>query len=143
MEYIYSDKWITFVGTILTVLVSLAIWTLTQRANRMAQERMRREERYQALLDSLRGFYVSSYDQSLRSEFLRQLNLAWMYCPDAVIKVAYEFLETVRDQKKVKDEEKELALGRLVLAIRKDMASGKILKKTNLSPEDFKHLQAT
>jgi Na+-transporting methylmalonyl-CoA/oxaloacetate decarboxylase gamma subunit len=34
-----------FVGTILTILVLFAIWTLTQRANRMAQERIRREDR--------------------------------------------------------------------------------------------------
>lgn len=40
-------------------------------------------------------------------------------------------------------EEKEKAVGALILAIRKDLIGRKPLKKTRLKPEDFKHLKAT
>jgi hypothetical protein len=43
----------------------------------------------------------------------------------------------------VSDEEKELALGELVGAIRRDLSSGKIIRETTLNGKDFKHLTAT
>ena len=41
------------------------------------------------------------------------------------------------------DEEKQKAVGELILAIRIDLISRKPLKKTTLKSEDFKHLTAT
>lgn len=81
--------------------------------------------------------------KELRTEFLNQLNLCWMYCPDEVIYKGYNFLFMVHTGQKHSDEEKEKAVGELILAIREDLISRKPLKETRLKPEDFKHLQAT
>ena len=47
--------------------------------------------------------------------------LCWLYCPDAVIHKAYNFLDHVHTGVKKSDEEKEQALGTFVLAVRKDL----------------------
>ncbi len=41
------------------------------------------------------------------------------------------------------DEDREKALGEFIVAIRKDLADRKSLRKTELKPEDFKLLRAT
>lgn len=66
-----------------------------------------------------------------------------MYCPDEVINKVYNFLSMVATVQKYSDEEKEKAVGEFMLAIRKDLIRRKPMKKTNLKPEDFKHLRAT
>jgi hypothetical protein len=66
-----------------------------------------------------------------------------MYCPDEVIHKAYNFLLMVHTDQKHSDEEKEKAVGELMFVIRKDLISRKPLEKTNLKPEDFRHLRAT
>ena len=66
-----------------------------------------------------------------------------VYCSDEVIHKAYNFLSMVHTDQKHSDKEIEKAVGELMLAIRKDLISRKLLKKTNLKPEDFRHLKAT
>ncbi len=108
---------------------------------------MRKEENYKQLLKTLRGFYVSSGDPDLKDTFLEQVNLCWLYCPDKVIQKAYAFLSTVHtDQRGTEAKQHglpEQAFGELVAAIRRDLLSRKIVKKTNLEGEDFKHLTST
>jgi len=116
---------------------------LNERSKRIYEEYKRKEDKYSGLIRSLRGFYVNSLDKELRTEFLAQLNLCWMYCPDEVINKAYNFLLLVHTEQKHSDEEKEKAVGELMLAIRRDLLSRKPLRKTGLKPEDFKHLRAT
>jgi len=127
---------IALVGAVLT-------WRLNERSKRIYEEYKRKEEKYSGLISSMRGFYVDSHNRELKSEFLKQLNLCWMYCPDEVIYKAYDFLNTVRVGQKCSDEEKEKAVGELMLAIRRDLIERKPLKATNLKPEDFRHLKAT
>ena len=76
------------------------------------------------------------------SDFLDQLNICWLYCPDEVIKKAYTFLETVNTNQKQNDLVKENAAGDFVLSIRRDLLSRKLVKKTKLLATDFKHLTA-
>ena len=66
-----------------------------------------------------------------------------MYCPDEVIYKAYRFIDSVHTGQKSTDEEKEKALGELILAIRKDLISNKVLSKTALKPGDFRVLTST
>ena len=134
---------ITVIGAVIVFISGLVTWYLNQRSKRIYEEYTRKEEKYSGLIRSLRGFYVDSLNEELRTEFLNQLNLCWMYCPDDVIHKAYKFLLMVHTDQKHSDEEKEKAVGELMLAIRKDLISRKPLGKSNLKPEDFRHLRAT
>lgn len=120
----------------------LVTWRLNERSKRIHEEYKRKEEKYSGLIRSLRGFYVNSENRELKTEFLNQLNLCWMYCPDEVIRKAYNFLNMVHTGQKHSDEENEKAVGELMLAIREDLIGKKLLRTTNLKPEDFKHLKA-
>ncbi len=121
----------------------LATWFLNERSKRVYEEYKRKEEKYLGLIRGLRGFYVGSENSELKTEFLNQLNLCWMYCPDEVIHKAYNFLNMVHTERKHSDEEKEKAVGEFMLAIRQDLINRKPLRKTSLKSEDFKHLKAT
>lgn len=134
---------IPVIGAVIVFVSGLATWYLNERSKRIHEEYKRKEEKYSGLIRSLRGFYVDSFNKELRSEFLNQLNLCWMYCPDEVIHKAYNFLLMVHTDQRHSDEEKEKAVGELMLAIRKDLTSRKPLGKTNLTPRDFRHLKAT
>jgi len=131
---------ITLIGAF---VISLITWSLNERSKRIYEEYKRKEEKYSKLISSLKGFYISSLDKELRDEFLNQLNLCWMYCPDDVIIKAYNFLSTAQTNKKSINKEREKVLGEFMLSIRKDLIKRKPLKKTDLKPEDFKHLKAT
>ena len=131
------------IAAVIVFASGLATWYLNEKSKRTYEEYKRKEEKYSGLIRSLRGFYIESSDKELRTEFLAQLNLCWMYCPDEVINKAYKFLVQVHTDQKHSDEEKEKAVGELMLAIRKDLLSRKRIRKTNLIPEDFRHLRAT
>ena len=131
------------IGAVLTFIGGFVMWYLNERSKRIYEEYKRKEEKYSELIRSLRGFYVDLLSKELRTEFLNQLNLCWMYCSDEVILKAYNFLSMVHTDQKRSNEEKEKAVGELILAIREDLISRKPLKKTGLKPEDFKHLKAT
>ncbi len=124
-------------------VISLITWSLNERSKRIYEEYKRKEKKYSKLISALKSFYISSLDKKLRDEFLNQLNLCWMYCPDGVIIKAYNFLSTVDTNNKSTNEEREKALGEFMLSIRKDLIKRKPLKKTNLKPENFKNLKAT
>ena len=124
-------------------LVAIAAWYFNERSKRIQQEYERKEESYKELLRTLRGFYVAGHDTQLKSEFLHQVNLCWLYAPDEVIKKAYNFLSLVHTGVTATNDKKELAVGELVTEIRKDLISRNIVSKSKLKPEDFKHLVAT
>lgn len=143
MEQTTINILIPVIGVVLTLIGGFVTWYLNERSKRTYEEYKRKEERYSELIRSLRGFYVDSFSKELRDEFLNQLNLCWMYCPDEVIHKAYKFLLMVHTGKKYQDDEKEKAVGEFILAIREDLINRKPLRKTELKPEDFKHLRAT
>ncbi len=135
---------LTFLGVTLTALATIFGVFYNEHSKRIYEEYQRREERYSQLLQSLKGFYVSSPSKELREEFLNQLNLCWMYCPDEVIQKGYKFLFMVHTgaEDKYTNAERAKALGDFVLAIRKDLIDREPLEKTELTPEDFKRLIA-
>jgi len=124
------------------VISTIGIWALNEWRKRVYEEYKRKEERYIELIRSIKGFYISSQNKELKNKFLSQLNLCWIYCPDEVIKQVNKFLNMVSIDK-YSDDEKEKAVGEFVLAMRKDLFARKILRKTELKPEDFKHWKAT
>ncbi len=127
------------------ILVAAITWLLNESSKRRHNDYIRKEERYAALLDNLKGFYVSSHSQQQKEEFIRELNRCWLYCPDIVIEKGYSFLEKVHTDKKYSDEEKELAVGEFILEIRKDLLPKRLglFKRTSLSASDFKHITST
>ena len=133
---------IPVIVVILSLIGGFATWYLNERSKRIYEEYKRKEDRYSELIRTLRGFYVDSSSTELRNEFLNQINLCWMYCPDKVIQKAYKFLLTVHTDKRPSDDGKEEALGEFILAIRKDLINRKPLKNTGLKAENFKHLRA-
>ena len=125
----------------LPLLGAVIAWFANEWRKRISDQFQRKEANYKELLRSLRGFYVGASDaDELKREFLNQLNIAWLYCPDDVIKKGYAFLDTVHTQNVSPDAEKEAALGAFVAAIRCDLLSRKLVRKTKLSPADFRHL---
>jgi len=140
------------------LFVGIFFWFLNEWRKRFWEQYRRKEEKYIKLIRCLRGFYKGQDDLAvpgtaekyqfageLKKEFLDQLNLCWLYCPDDVISKSYEFLETVKPassldgQGKQKSEE---AMGNFVASIRKDLLPRKwlLLKSTKLSGKDFEHL---
>lgn len=140
---INPNVFIPVIATVLTAGVSLLIWFGNEHSKRAYEDYKRREERYVKLIENIRGFYESSQSFEKKDEFLNQLNLCWLYCPDDIIKKGYAFTDTIMVGVRKKDEEKEKAAGELILAIRKDLLSRQPLKTTNLRAKDFKRLKAT
>ena len=138
-----------------TILVIVQLFMGKVLTDRREQYR-RREKRYIKLLNSLTGFYQSTSDNELKSKFLRELNKCWLYCNDDVINRSYEFLDSVSENNNSSNEDRELALGNLVLAMRRDMLPRRIfgfrnpkkwvikwLNNTRLKPSDYKSLKSS
>jgi len=117
-------------------------WFVNEWRKRVWEQYQRKEESYKELVNCLKGFYVGAENANeLKAEFLSQLNRCWLYCPDEVIKKGYSFLDTVHTNKESSDEVKEKAMGDFVAAIRKDLLSRSLVRKTSLSSDDFRHLK--
>lgn len=136
-----------FMKFFIPLLGAVIAWFANEWRKRGWEEYQRKEDQYQELINSLKGFYISSWNPEEskihKNNFIDQLNLCWMYCPDDVIRKAYAFISTVHTGQKSSDNEKEKALGELILSIRKDLISRKVLSGTTLRPEDFQLLTST
>ncbi len=134
---------IPVISAAFTLIVGFLTWWSNERRKRIYDEYKRKEKKYSELIRSLKGFYIGSYNKELIKEFLNQLNLCWMYCPDKVIRKAYNFLTKVHTAQKYSDMEKEKAMGEFIVSIREDLINRKPLKESKLKAEDFKHLKVT
>lgn len=68
------------------LLGAIVAWFTNEWRKRITDQYLRKEANYKELLKSLRGFYIGAANaQELKAEFLNQLNVAWLYCPDDVI----------------------------------------------------------
>ena len=140
-------EWISVLAVVLGLWLSAWTWYITEQNKLLADEYKRKEERYIHLLDALRGFYTGSEDKQKNIEFLKQVDLCWLYCPDDVIRKAYGFIELMKPEVKasynnnneLQRKQKE-AVGELVLAIRKDLLEKTPVEKTTLKQEDFQML---
>ena len=127
----------------LPLLGAIVAWFTNEWRKRLADQYQRKEANYKEMLRALRGFYIGSENaQSLKAEFLNQLNFSWLYCPDDVILKGYAFLDTVHTRETCTDEQKEAALEAFVAAIRQDLLSRNLVSRTSLTAKDFKHLHA-
>ena len=124
---------------------TVLIWFLNARESRafeerkrMFDERKRREERYVAMLTHLKGFYSEADPMTAKEskdEFLSQLSMSWLNCPDSVIKACYTFLDQVRVGAEASDKDRECALAAVVSEMRQDVGV-----PTALTASDYRHL---
>ena len=136
----------SFLKIFIPLMGAVIAWFANEWQKRIWEEYQRKEAKYQALLKSLEGFYTSvepTKAKQLKQIFLDNLNLCWLYCPDDVIKKAYAFLNSVHTNEKYPDAQKEKALGELVLAVRQDLLSRKVVRNTSLKADDFEILKST
>ncbi len=127
---------LTVFGIVVPLIVAAITWALNERSNRASQQHRRKEESYRKLILSLRGFYEDTNDKSLMQGFVEQVNLCWLYAPDNVISVAYDFLKAVAVETEASQNAKKEAIGKLILAIRQDLLG----KRTQLTSETFRHI---
>src|SRR5207249_1687184 len=116
---------------------AIIAWLVNEKRKRAWEEYQRKEPRCQELLRTVKGFYVAAHDEEKKSQFVEQLKLCWLYCPDEVIKKAYAFLDAINPASQRTIAEKSLSLGDFVVAIRKDLLSRKITRKTELTSQDY------
>ena len=117
-------------------------WFLNEWRKRLWEQYQRKEASYTELVRCIRGFYIGTANaDNMRGEFLDQLNQCWLYCPDEVIKKGYDFLETVHTNQIHLDDVKERAMGEFIAAIRRDLLLRSLVRRTNLTGADFRHLK--
>jgi hypothetical protein len=79
----------------------------------------------------------------MRQEFLTQINLCWLYCPDEIIRKANQLALAIEQG----SNKKELLAGELMLELRKDLLGHfrfKLpFKPTKLTGDEFRHFTAS
>jgi hypothetical protein len=142
MQFLSFD----FLKFFLPLLGAAFAWYWNERQKRATVEYVRKEKRYEALIETLGGFYDYKSEKpeghELKARFLAEIKMAWLYCPDNVIKKANAFLTTIETGAKTTDTDRRMALGELMIEIRTDLLSRRLLKRTRLRATDFKHLKS-
>lgn len=135
---------VEFLKIAIPVAGAIIAWLMNERSKARAQQLQRKEERYKKLIRCVKGFYAQSNDRILRLQFIEQVGLCWLYAPDEVIQNVDTFFKTIHTQRvdPATDEEKEQALGKLMLAIRRDMLSRSLVTRTSLTPSDWQNFSA-
>lgn len=128
---------------LVTIGAGFITWGLNERSKRRFDDYTRRETRYVELIRTLRGFHVGTEEPDSKKKFLAELELCWLYGSDDVVRAGYAFLATVKTGHVSTDEQKELAVGKLALAIRRDLMRRKPLKRTKLKAAEFEILGAS
>src|SRR5690625_7385319 len=133
---------------VIPLMVTVIAWLVNEWRKRVADQYQRKEESYKKLIHSLRGFYEEpdndqgSNNNSLVSDFLEEINITWLYCPDDVILKGYAFLETVQTKHSHEDKDKEKDMGEIILAIRQNQLSSKLHTSTSTPTVSIHHHHA-
>ena len=141
-------EWLDVLKLAVPVFLAFLGWLLNEHSKREWERYKRKEERYVALLESLKGFYTNTGPTIAgddKERFLQQLSVGWLYCPDSIIRQIYIFLNHVSTGVRKSDEEKEKAVGEIVSLMRKDLLGKRFLLRgrTRLKASDYRHLKAT
>ncbi len=127
--------------------MALDIWTLTIPATvaavawlyQKAWERQeRRVKQYEEVLDTLPGFVVSGLDPAKINQAMALGRRLWLLGPDKVIRAFDKFISSIENMRG--HEASKLALGELILAMRKDASFTAVLVprlQTKLRANDF------
>ncbi len=132
--YASLDSLVPIFAVLVPLLVAIVAWGLNERSKLNWERYKRKEERYMGFLLSIRGFYEGSEDTKLKEKFIDDLRLAWLYCPDKVVRAGNDFLASVNSGSESTDQEKQTTLGKFELELRRDL-----LGRTTLTVEDRKN----
>lgn len=132
-----------FVQLTLPLIAAAVAWFFNERRKLAWEEYTRKEENYKNLLRASRGFHADAQNAEKKSAFLDEVNLCWLYCPDAVIRALYAFLGTVKAGASSTEEQRNVAFGQVVAAIRYDLLTRKLTKRTELRAADHKLFKST
>ena len=128
------DGLVPIVAVLVPILAAILAWWLNERSKLNWERYKRKEERYTGFLQSVPGFYAGSQDEKLKEKFINDLRLAWLYCPDKVVRAGNNFLATVTSDSESTEEEKQTRLAEFELELRRDL-----LGDTTLTVEDRKN----
>lgn len=118
------ETFISMMVVVILVLLGLIVWVLHKRQEARAREKIRKEELYSQLLESLVS--IASFGES--APFLVESQRSWLYANDEVIKKINAYIGTVfvsgtseetsteEHRNKIQEAEYELRV-----AVRKDM----------------------
>jgi hypothetical protein len=148
------------------IIIAVLTWFFNEQSKRSDDLYKQKDERYLALITSLKNFYVESptpepgdyelsekklKNQALVQEFMNQVHLCWLYCSDDVIRKAHGFLMAAyQDRDHSTHADTERAAGELMVAIRKDIDRNSFdklfrmwgKKRSRLTPDDFRYIDA-
>lgn len=113
---------------------SYLTYYLTQKSKRNEAILKFKEEKYANLLILLQGFVGLTAKPDTKRSFFTEQYKSWLYSSDDVVKAINDMVNQVLITQVDKRAADQDAIGRIVLAMRKDM-----LGKTKLSPKDFKY----
>ena len=136
-DFYYSGEQSSFLVPLLsaiipllsTVIVVVGGWLLNEKSKRENQRFKKRQQRYENLIQTLSGFYEENAPSNAKKIFITQVNLSWLYCSDAFILKANEFLESFTQEKDTGQKEK--LFGELLLLARKEFKNNTTLKAAN------------
>lgn len=136
-EVIQMTDWLSISITLAAVFVPLAgavfVWWLKQHSKIKWQMRKQKERRYKAFLESMEGYYAARENKEKKDRFLSELRLAYLYCPDDVIRAGNTFLDTVEVGANSSDGKRKQALAEFELSLRRD-----IYGRTALTTNDYR-----
>lgn len=121
-------------AVIVPVLIAVLVWWLNEQSKLKWERQKRKEDRYIGFLQSIRGFYEGSENEELKEKFITELRLAWLYCPDKVVRAGNAFLATVSDGTNGTEKDSQARLAEFELELRRDL-----LGQTSLTVEDRKN----
>ena len=89
------EDWLKIVIPLAGIIVPLSggifAWWLSEHSKLKWEKQIRKEDRYLGFLEAMHGFYVTSNDKEEKEQFIQELRLAWLYCPDEVITAGNRF----------------------------------------------------
>ncbi len=89
---------ITGSGAIAAAAWATISWTLNSREKRRIDEFVRKEQIYKELVVGLQALYkVDNRDE--KEAFIKQTRLAWIYCPDEVVRQLNACLDALTAEK--------------------------------------------
>lgn len=113
---------------------SYLTYYLTQRSKRNEAILKFKEEKYANLLILLQGFVGITAKSDTKRSFFTEQYKSWLYSSDDVVKAINDMVNQVIITQVDRPTIDQDAIGKIVLAMRKDM-----LGKTTLSPKDFRY----
>lgn len=131
--------------TIIGILGSVTGWIYNEIQKRKLKLLLEKEKRYENIIRLLRNLGEAGANSDKGNEFIVEIQLCWMYCPDEVIKKGNQFLDSMNPKIGEKSQEDiDRIKGEFILELRKDLIKMNksifrfLLNNTKLDSQDFR-----